>query len=101
MTKVAWRKCAQTEDLSDTEKAKFYRVRANVVRAVHKQNLAASSANANMKYLDNPSLVQKIELSTEDIDELAREAYDTGTMPILDGAKITLSKLPVSGDLPC
>ena len=54
-----------------------------------------------MKYLDNPSLVQKIELSTEDIDELAREAYDTGTMPILDGAKITLSKLPVSGDLPC
>lgn len=99
--KVQWRKCKQTDDLDDAGKSRFYRVRANVVRAVQKQNVAATNNNASNKYLDNPPSAHKLELSPAEIDQLAREAYDSEMMPILHDNKILLTKAPVVGDMPC
>ena len=72
--KIQWRKSEYTNDLDDKQKSKFYTARHHIVRAIQVHDKQRVEANKLLKYAKVSA--PKIELSDNEIDAMARDAFD-------------------------
>tara|TARA_R110000744_G_scaffold195434_1_gene314428 strand:- start:1360 stop:1671 length:312 start_codon:yes stop_codon:yes gene_type:complete len=86
--KIQWRKSRYTDDLDDKQKSKFYTARHHVVRAIQTHDKQRIEDNKMLKYAKVSAL--KIELSDDEIDVMARNAFDNELMPRVNGNNIEL-----------
>ena len=99
--KIEWRKSKHTDGLSDAEKSAFYKVRAMVVRSLQTMDKRNMEDNKEVELSGLQSAMKPLsDYSEDEIDALAREAFDTGKIPQFNGETIVLQPAVVTLDMP-
>lgn len=102
MNMIKWANKPQTKGFTDLEHHKFYQCRSSLVRAVQAHGLQRKLQIEELSAISNPEkyVMPSIEITESEIDDMALRAFNEGGVWVVIDNELTLTKLPVSGDVP-